>query len=113
MIYLMHPFAVGGSVQESLGFSLFELIFGHSVRGPLKLLKEQWLTVEQQSNLLTYVCRFREMLTHACEIAMSNLKQTQGQMKARYDRNTELIRKLNLKYCCFYEYGWWTIFSHE
>ena len=83
-------FAARESVQESLGFSPFELIFGHSVRGPLKLLKEQWLTDEQPSNLLTYVCRFREKLTHACEIAMSNLKQAQGQMKARYDRNTEL-----------------------
>ena len=30
-------FAVRESVQESLGFSPFELIFGHSVRGPLKL----------------------------------------------------------------------------
>ena len=28
------------SVQESLGFSPFELVFGHSLRGPLQLLKE-------------------------------------------------------------------------
>ena len=35
-------FAVRESVQESLGFSPFELVFGHSVRGPLKLLKENW-----------------------------------------------------------------------
>ena len=34
-------FAVRESVQESLGFSPFELVFGHSVRGPLKLLKEK------------------------------------------------------------------------
>ena len=34
-------FAVRESVQESLGFSPFELVFGHTVRGPLKLLKEQ------------------------------------------------------------------------
>ena len=31
-------FAVRESVQESLGFSPFELVFGHTVRGPLKLL---------------------------------------------------------------------------
>ena len=36
-------FAVGESVQEYLGFSPFELVFGHSVRGPLKLLKEKFL----------------------------------------------------------------------
>ena len=33
-------FAVRESVQESLGFSPFELVFGHSVRGPLKLERE-------------------------------------------------------------------------
>ena len=35
-------FAVRDSVQESLGFSPFELVFGHSVRGPLKLYKENF-----------------------------------------------------------------------
>ena len=34
-------FAVRESVQESLGFSPFELVFGHAVRGPLLLLKEK------------------------------------------------------------------------
>ena len=32
-------FAVRQSVQESLGFSPFDLVFRHTVRGPLKLLK--------------------------------------------------------------------------
>ena len=35
-------FAVRESVQESLGFSPFELVFGHTVCGPLKLLKENF-----------------------------------------------------------------------
>ena len=34
-------FATRESVQESLGFSLIELVFGHTVRGPFKLLKEK------------------------------------------------------------------------
>ena len=34
--------AVRESVKESLGFSPFELVFGHTVRGPLKLLKEKF-----------------------------------------------------------------------
>ena len=37
-------FAVRESVQESLGFSPFELVFGHTVRGPLKLMKEKFLS---------------------------------------------------------------------
>ena len=31
------------SVQEVLGFSLFELVFSHAVQRPLKLLKERCL----------------------------------------------------------------------
>ena len=34
-------FAVRESVQESLGFSPFELVFGHTLREPLKHLKEK------------------------------------------------------------------------
>ena len=36
-------FAFRESVQESLGFSPIELLFGHTVRGPLKLFKENLL----------------------------------------------------------------------
>ena len=45
-------FAVRDAKQESLGFSPFELVYGHTVRGPLKLLKEKWLVVESQKSLL-------------------------------------------------------------
>ena len=52
-------FAVRVSVQESLGFSPFELVFGHTVRGPLKLLKEKFLSQEDTTlNLLQYVSNF-------------------------------------------------------
>ena len=37
-------FAVRESVQESLGFSPLEQVFGHAVRGRLLLLKENGLT---------------------------------------------------------------------
>ena len=37
----MFLFIVRESIQESLGFSPFELVFGHTVHGPLKLLKEK------------------------------------------------------------------------
>lgn len=35
-------FAAREVVQESLGFSPAELVFGHTLRGPLKVLKEQF-----------------------------------------------------------------------
>lgn len=37
-------FAIREVVQESLGFSPSELVFGHTVRGPLKLLHESFIS---------------------------------------------------------------------
>jgi len=78
-------FAMRESVQESLGFSPFELVFGHTVRGPLKLVKEKWLTEETQMNLLNYVSTFKERLSNACEMARENLENAQKEMKTWYD----------------------------
>ena len=83
-------FAVRESVQESLGFSPFELVFGHTVRGPLKLLKEKFLSDDDSSlNLLRYVSDFKNRLSKACEAARSNLKSAQSKMKLRYDENAQ------------------------
>ena len=87
-------FAARESVQESLGFSPFNLVFGHLVRGPLKLLKEQWLNDDDDSvkvNLLDYVSKFRIRLHEAGEIAKKNLENSQQKMKMYmdYDRNVK------------------------
>ena len=58
-------FAAREAVQDSLGFSPFELVFGHTVRGPLQLLKEKWLTETSQLNLLDYVSDFKEKIFNA------------------------------------------------
>ena len=82
-------FAVRESVQESLGYSPFELVFGHSVRGPLKLFKEKLLSHDDVSlNLLQYVSDFRTKLSNACEMAKSNSKSAQNSIKNRYDQNS-------------------------
>lgn len=78
-------FAVREVVQESLGFSPFELVFGHTVHGPLKVMKEQWLADESESNLLSYVSEFKGRLTNAWEMARANLKDAQVDMKNWYD----------------------------
>ena len=83
-------FATREAVQESLGFSPFQLIFGHTVRGPLKMLKEQWLNDEQPKDLLTYVCTFKARLQIACELANANLTQSQVEMKRRYDKDSKV-----------------------
>ena len=83
-------FAIRESIQESLGFSPFELVFGHTVRGPFKLLKEKFLSQEDTPlNLHQYVSDFKSKLLTACEAAKSNLKSTPGKMKQNYDKNTK------------------------
>ena len=48
-------FTVREAVQISLGFSPLELVFGHSPRGPSKLLKEAWLNEDHSNSLLTRI----------------------------------------------------------
>jgi len=79
-------FAVREVVQESLGFSPFELLFGREVRGSLKLLKESWLDEENQVSLLEQVTLLCQPMMRAGEMARDNLKTTQTKMKAWYDR---------------------------
>ena len=74
-------FAARESVQESLGFSPFELVFGHTVRGPPKMLKEKWLSDSSDLNLLDYVCTFKDRLLEATHLAQQNLTKSQSRMK--------------------------------
>ena len=79
-------FAVRESVHESLGFSLFELVFGHVPRGSLKLLKEVWLAVDASEDVITQVTNVRHRLRKATEFARRNLQRAQGNMKTWYDK---------------------------
>lgn len=81
-------FAIRETVQESVGFSPAELVFGHVVRGPLKVLKESFMSenpVPQQS-VLKYVSRFRERLYNACTMAKASLSSSQDKMKSHFDK---------------------------
>uniref|UniRef100_A0A3B1J0P6 Gypsy retrotransposon integrase-like protein 1 n=1 Tax=Astyanax mexicanus TaxID=7994 RepID=A0A3B1J0P6_ASTMX len=80
-------FAVREAVQESLGFSPAQLVFAHSVRGPLKVLKERFLNdTAKPQNILDYVSTFRERLHKACALAHETLSVSQERMKHFYDK---------------------------
>ena len=80
-------FAAREAVQESLGFSPFELVFGHTVRGPLKLLQESWMnSTEETSGLVNYVDVFKNRLFFAFDVAKRHLQQAQRDMKGWYDK---------------------------
>ena len=55
-------FAVRESVQSSLEFSPFELVFSYTPHGPLKLLKEVWLTEDSSESLFTHISDVRDRL---------------------------------------------------
>ncbi len=84
-------FAVRNTVQESLGFSPAELVFGHSPRGPLKMLQEQLLSQSHSvtdKNVLDHVSSFHERLHSVWKLARQSLESSQSQMKSRYDKHT-------------------------
>jgi hypothetical protein len=83
-------FATREVTQESLGYSPFDLVFGHTVRGPLKLLKDQVLEESSDvGDVLTYTLEFRERLRKARETAAKCLQSAQSGMKERYDRKVK------------------------
>lgn len=99
-------FAARETVQESLGFSPAELVFGHTVRGPMKVLKEQFFPKELfagDENVLDYVSRFRERLQQACALAKEALSSSHRSMKRQYDMNRLFLVHYSqvTKYWCY------------
>ena len=84
-------FAFRETIQDSLGYSPFELIFGHQVRGPLKVVKEKLLSEgpSEPTNVLNYVSNFQERLYQAREVAKQNLLNAQAKMKRNFDTKTQ------------------------
>lgn len=83
-------FAARETRQESLGFSPNDLIFGHTVCGPLRLVREKWLSdvSKAEHNVLDYVSSFRDRLKHVCQLARDNLSKSQTKMKNYYDKKS-------------------------
>ncbi len=79
-------FAIRDAKQESLRFSPSELVFGHNVRGPLKVLKEQ-LVAGSSSKSNFFVSQCRERLHRVTSLAKEALSSSQVRMKQQYDKN--------------------------
>ncbi|XP_069169570.1 uncharacterized protein [Procambarus clarkii] len=82
-------FAVRSVPNESLGISPFEMIFGHSVRGPLEVARDHWLDAETNEDIVDWLSTNKGRLFSAWEMATRNLENTQRTIKGRYDRRTK------------------------
>ena len=92
--YLLFP--IREAPQESTGFSPFEMFYGRNLRGPLTLIKEEWLKnspVNETRTVKQYMDKLRETLGKVREIAKQNLSSVQLDMKSLYDKKTK-VRKL-------------------
>lgn len=62
-------------------------MFGHTVRGPLRILREQLLEKSVSLVLvLDYVSKVRDRLYQACAMAKENLVTAQNKMKSHFDK---------------------------
>lgn len=86
-------FALRECPQESLGYSPFELLYGRQIRGPLKVLKDQWFSdssANPNQTVASYIDNLRSKLSDARKLALSNLHTTQNKMKSSYDLKSQI-----------------------
>ncbi|XP_076043861.1 uncharacterized protein LOC143026954 [Oratosquilla oratoria] len=73
--------------SESTGFSPFELIFAHQVRGPLCHIKQRLLESEHKEfSLLEYIGEMRQNLIKCWKIAAEHLDESQSRAKHWFDK---------------------------
>lgn len=75
--------------QASTGFSPFELLYAHQVRGLLDMLRESWEEADAPGglNVVSFVLRMRDQLMKTAALARENLLQSQRRQKDWYDRS--------------------------
>ena len=83
-------FAVRSAPSETLGFTPFEMVYGHNVRGPLEVIREQWEGEDIEHNSLDYLLAFKEKISNIRKWAETNLGEAQVKMKNHFDKNSKL-----------------------
>ncbi|XP_054829456.1 uncharacterized protein LOC129325660 [Eublepharis macularius] len=85
------PFMIGAyndTLQESLGFSPNQIVFGRSLNTPLTMLRQQWEGVSELKpmSVVTYFHQLKETLAAIWESAKLHLTKAQTLQKRAYDR---------------------------
>ena len=81
-------FAYRDTIQDSTGYSPFQLLYGRQVRGPLTILKELWTKEIQDEEVKTtyqYVVDLRERLEDTCQLAQEAVQRNSKKYKLYAD----------------------------
>jgi len=84
-------FAVRDTPQDSIGFTPFELLYGHKVRTPMALLKRIWTDEDEDPEVKTlyqYVVDLRDRVEETCKMAKEELAKVQVRNQKYYNRRT-------------------------
>ena len=91
-------FALRDSVHEGHGFTPFELLFGRSVRGPMKILKELWTNEnlqEETKDVYSYMLELQERIQETCKVAQQEIAKMQRKNEKYYNKRAR-YRKLEI-----------------
>ena len=73
--------------HSTTGFSPFELLYGREVRGPLDILKEEWVAEKRSDeSVISHILAIRERMEEMTDIVKDNVKEAQQQQKTWYDK---------------------------
>jgi transposase InsO family protein len=79
--------------NETTGFSPFELVYGRTVRGPLRILRESWTQEDEpegglKPSVVEYLLDLRRTLETCAEEAQKHAAEAQADYKRWYDRHS-------------------------
>ena len=78
--------------QSSTGFSPFELIYSHVVKGPIDILRDSFDGSGcQEQNMIQYVLEMREKLNNTVDVAQEHLSKEQCKQKKWYDKQSRIL----------------------
>ena len=86
-------FALRDGVHEGHGFTPFELVYGRSTRGPMKILRELWTREEVEEEMRSeyqHMLDLQEKISETCRIAQEELEKNQKKNEKYYNRTARL-----------------------
>lgn len=87
-------FAYREVVNETTGYSAFELLYGRAVKGPLTLIKdamfEETDLSRSKKNVVQFMLETRERLRTALDLATAHAEEQRTRAKVWYDRKARL-----------------------